>query len=248
MRLPDWVDLNPLPRHESSAFEIDALGQVNCGAGGPIYAIDSMLDSGASLASLYRSDLKALGIIKKHYSAQSLGRITLATGALTKQKMFEMYVEVDGNEGTPIVNPNNPIVPNRRAIGGIFPVLEIPETIKNPFDDESYLVNNRLSGMMPFLSSYVSVVPGSNVLLLGENRNDIIGHYKMPPFRVWDRFGSQDSRINPDFQYIENPNLYFEHPAENPAEKIIEKDHSRSAVEITKYGQTYIVDPTLGQT
>lgn len=156
-----------------------------------------------------------------------------------KQKIFEMYVEVDGNEGTPIIDPNDPIAPNRLAIGGIFPVMEIPQRIKNPFDPESYIVNNRLSGIMPFLSSYVSIVPGSNIMLLGENRNDIIGHYKMPPFRVWDFYGSSASQINPEFNYIENPNLYFEHPVS----KIVEQDHSRFAVQTTKYGETYMVQP-----
>lgn len=118
-------------------------------------------------------------------------------------------------------------------------MLEMPEKIKNPFDPESYIINNRLSGTMPFLSSYVSIVPGSNIMLLGENRNDIIGHYKMPPFKVWDFYGSSASNINPEFDYIENPNLYFEHPRS----EITEKDHSRFAVQTTKYGETYMEQP-----
>lgn len=239
MRLPNWNYEKALSASESSAFQTDANGQVNCGEGGPIYSMQSMLDSGATLASLYTSDLKELGIVKKYYSAQSLGGFNLSDGKYMKSKIFEIYVEVDGNEGNPIVDPNDPMVPNRRAIGGIFPVVEIPQRIKNPFDPESYITNNRLSGMMPFLSSYVSIVPGSNIMLLGENRNDIIGHYKMPPFQVWDPYGSSDSHINPEFNYIENPNIYFEHPSS----EITEKDHSRFAVQTTKYGSTYMVQP-----
>ena len=243
MRLPNWDELKPLAPSESSAFQTDASGQVNCGEGGPIYSMSSMLDSGASLASLYTSDLKELGIVKKYYSAQSHGSFNLANGQFVKQKIFELYVEVDGNEGNPIIDPNDPIVPNRRAVGGIFPVVEIPQRIKNPFDPESYIVNNRLSGIMPFLSSYVSIVPGTNIMLLGENRNDIIGHYKMPPFQIWDPYGSSASRINPEFNYIENPSLYFEHPIQ----KISEQDHSRFAVKTTKFGETYMVHPTPGR-
>lgn len=247
MRLPNEGgegDLKPLNASERSAFQTDAHGRVNCGDLGPIYEMPSMLDSGASCASLYSSDLKELGIVKKHYSAQSYGSFNLANGAFLKQKIFELHVEVGGNEGTPIIDSKNPIVPGRLAIGGIFPVVEIPQRIKSPFDEGSYIINNRLSGIMPFLSSYLSIVPGSNIMLLGENRNDIIGHYKMPPFRVWDFHGSQEAHINPLFNYIDNPLLYFRHQAE----QITEQDHTPLAVQTTKDGQTYMVFPQNGQT
>ena len=244
MRLSNWGELRPLGPSERSAFQIDANGQVSCGDEGPIYDIPFMLDSGASLASVYTSDLKELGIVKKHYSAQSCGSFTLANGSYTKQRVYELYVEVGGNEGHPIVDPLHPIVPTRRVIGGIFPVIEIPQRIKNPFDGESCINNDRLSGIMPVLSSYVSIVPNSNIVLLGENRNDIIGHYKMPPFKVWDFYGSQVSVIDPLFNYIENPVLQFQHQSE----QIIETDYTRSAVQTTKMGQTYLVTPPTGGT
>lgn len=244
MRLPDWGQLKPLGPSERRAFQTDASGRVNCGEGGPIYEMSSMLDSGASCASLYSSDLKELGIVKKHYSAQSHGSFSLSNGALMKQKIFELYIEVGGNEGTPIIDPHNPIVPGRQVIGGIFPAVEIPEKIKNPYDEESYITNHRLSGIMPYLSSYVSIVPGSNIILLGENRNDVIGHYKMPPFQVWDFFGSQVAQISPLFNYIENPVLHFQHQTE----QITETDYTRSAVQTTKDGQTYLVNPPTGRT
>lgn len=244
MRIPDWGQLKPLGPSERRAFQTDASGRVNCGEEGPIYEMSSMLDSGASCASLYSSDLKELGIVKKYYSAQSHGSFNLSNGALMKQKIFELYIEVGGNEGTPIIDPNNPIVPGRQVVGGIFPVVEIPEQIKNPYDEGSYITNNRLSGIMPFLSSYVSIVPGSNILLLGENRNDVIGHYKMPPFQVWDFHGSQVAQISPLFNYIENPNLHFQHQTE----QITETDYTRSAVETTKDGHTYLVNPPTGRT
>ena len=243
MRLPNWEDLQPLPPSERSAFQTDANGQVNCGAGGPLLSMSSMLDSGASCASLYTSDLQQLGVIKKHYSAQSYAKFSLSNGTNMKQRVFELYVEVDGNEGHKIIDPINPIVPNRRVVGGIFPVFEIKDKIEDPYYEGSYAVSNRLSGIMPFLSSYVSFVPGSNIMLLGENRNDIIGHYKMPPFRVWDCYGSQVAQINPLFSYIENPMLHFEHQIE----QITESDHTRSAVQVTKEGQTYMVVPNRGR-
>ena len=160
-----------------------------------------------------------------------------------KQRIFEIYVEVDGNDGTPIVDPNNPMVPNRRVIRGVYPVLKIKEKIKDPYDPASYLANHRLSGLMPFLSSYVSIVPGSNIILLGKNRNDIIGHYKMPPFQVWCLYASQKSFIKPDFSYIENPNIWFHHPHQPITEKDVLIPGRPPGVETTKDGQTYIVYP-----
>lgn len=189
-----------------------------------------MLDSGASCASLSTSDLKELGIIKKNYSAQCYASFNLANGAYMKHRVFEMYVEVDGNEGTPIIDPNNPMVLIRRVIGGIYPVLEIQERIKDPFNAESYIVINRLSGIVPFLSSYISMVPGNNIMLLGENRNDALGHYKMPRFQVWDFYGSQASYIKPDSSFLDNPILHFHHPVR----QITEKDYSPSVVETTR--------------
>lgn len=224
-----------------AGFQTDASGQVNCGEGGQYYEATSLLDSGASLASLYTTDLKEMGIVKKYYSAQGFCHFNMANGAKLKSRVYEVYVEVNGNEGTPIIDPQNPIVPNRRVVGGIFPVTEIPETIDDPYSDASYGINNRLSGIMPFLSSYVSFVPGSNVMLLGENRNDIIGHYKMPPFKVWDFYGSQKPEIVAHFNYMENPILHFEHRDEN----ITETDYTRSAVQTTKNGQTYLVSSDM---
>ena len=242
-RLPDTDELTPLRPSESSHFETDDAGRVNCGDDGAKHVLVSMLDSGASCASLYSSDLSEMGIVKKYYSAQSYASINLANGVSMKQRIFEMYVEVDGNDGTPIVDPNNPMVPDRRVIGGMHPVLEIKEKIKDPYDPASYLANHRLSGLMPFLSSYVSIVPGSNIILLGENRNDIIGHYKMPPFQVWDLYASQQSFIKPDFSYIENPNLWFHHPHQPITEKDVLIPGRPPGVETTRDGQTYIVYP-----
>ena len=242
-RLPNTEDLTPLRPSESSAFQTDDAGRVYCGDDGAKHMLVSMLDSGASCASLYTSDLQEMGIVKKYYSAQSYASITLSNGVSMKQKIFEMYVEVDGNDGTPIVDPKNPMVPNRQVIGGMYPVLEIKEKIKDPYDPASYLANHRLSGLMPFLSSYVSIVPGSNIILLGENRNDIIGHYKMPPFQVWDLYASQQSFIKPDFSYIENPNLWFHHPHQPITEKDVLTPGCPPGVETTKDGQTYIVYP-----
>ena len=106
------------------------LRQVNCGEGGPIYQMSSMLDSGAFLASLYSSDLKERGIIKKHHSAQTFGAFNLSNGKYMKQKIFEIYVEVNGNEGNPIVDPNDPIVPDQLAIGGTFPVMSFRNALR----------------------------------------------------------------------------------------------------------------------
>lgn len=43
----------------------------------------------------------------------------------------------------------------------------------------------RLSGNMPFVAPYVAITQSNNMILLGENRNDVHGGHKMPPHRRW---------------------------------------------------------------
>lgn len=99
-----------------------------------------------------------------------------------------MVVVVDGNDGTPIIDFNNPIHrgPNQNLVGGIYLVCEIKSPRKPKRSQEGVLENDRLSGLVPLLSSYVQITPGNNCMLLGENRNDVIGHLKMPPLKRWD--------------------------------------------------------------
>ena len=101
-----------------------------------------MLDSGASCASLYSLDSQQLEVIKKHYSAQSYAKFTLSNGAKMKQRVFELYVEVYGNQGYKIVDPISPIVPNQCAVGGSFPVLEIKDKMEDTYYEGSYAVSN----------------------------------------------------------------------------------------------------------
>lgn len=101
---------------------------MDCGEGDISYEASSLLDSSACLASLYTTDLEEKGIAKKYYSAQGYGSFNLANGAVSKPRVYEVYVEMHGNEGAPIVDPSNPMLPKRRAVGGVCPAREIAQT------------------------------------------------------------------------------------------------------------------------
>ena len=161
--------------------------QVSCQEDGPKLLFKSLLDSGATNPSLYESDLSTLGISKDFYSAQSCVPCNTANGTVVK-RVYELHVEVAGNEGSPIVDPQNPVNPLfPRYIGGLSAVIMDESTPDGyPFvNADGFEDSRRLSGIMPFLAPYVTITPSSNKLLLGENRNDVVGARKMPPHRRW---------------------------------------------------------------
>ena len=72
--------------------------------------------------------------------------------------------------------------------------------------------NLRLSGMIPFLACYVSVVPTRNILCLGEDRNDVLGAHKMPGQTRWDI--STPSNIDAGYYSwpaYQDPHITFRH-------------------------------------
>lgn len=150
------------------------------------------LDSGASKATLYADDFKAIGIDPSRYAAQTA---VWAQGVWDRMrlKMFEVDVGIYGSSSSSSSSPGIgaqprslvstsppervwPAEPDR--LGATLPVLMIngkpPAHSRGPADC------NRLSGMLPFYAAYVSAVPGTHAIWLGEDRRDVLGSARMP--------------------------------------------------------------------
>ena len=87
-------------------------------------------------------------------------------------RLYEMHVELTGNDGTPIIDPANPLHPDLPLyIGGLCPVFlsEDPKPLIL-YDKNGEPYPQRVSGRMPFLASYMTITSGQNTILMGENR------------------------------------------------------------------------------
>ena len=160
-------------------------GNVNCGPPGPKLTIRSLLDSGATYPTLYASDFRSLGVYPTFYPAQSLADIATANGKIT-ERVYEMHVQLVDEDGQSLVDPLDPVNPlYPRYLGGLTPVLVIGLDDSPPITMDGFEDGIRLSGIMPFLAAYVSSTPSKNIILLGEDRNDVLGAHKIPPVRRW---------------------------------------------------------------
>jgi hypothetical protein len=206
--MPQLQTPNYGPSPDSQNF-IEVNSETFCQLEGPKLIIQCLLDSGASFPSLYESDFKALGIQKAWYGAQSVVVVSTANGAVPR-RVFEVHVEIAGNPGTPIIDPNNPVNPQySRYVGGVSPVTMDEH---EPIPDENGAVgNNRLSGIMPFVAPYVSITPSRNTILMGEDRNDVLGGHKMPPTRKWMVGMDQDPRSRAHWPAFGDPLIRFTH-------------------------------------
>lgn len=73
-------------------------------------------------------------------------------------------------------------------------------------------INNRLSGMVPFLACYMSSAPTMNILMLGEDRNDVLGAHRMPGQMRWDISISSDTPADyHNWGNYGNPVIAFSH-------------------------------------
>ncbi|KAI9715285.1 MAG: hypothetical protein M1812_006096 [Candelaria pacifica] len=159
--------------------------QVNAGKVGPRLVFRSMLDSGATFPSLYRSDLRSLGICPDSYAAQSILSLSTANG-ITACRAYEMFVEVCDSNGQSMIDPFNPVQPAWPTyIGGLGLVVEVSSSDAPIVNENGFEQNERLSGVMPLFASYVSSTPSQNMLILGEDRNDVLGLHKTPAAKRW---------------------------------------------------------------
>jgi len=69
-------------------------------------------------------------------------------------------------------------------LGGLCPVVEVQGTMQ--YDAQGMEINNRLSGLLPFIACYISSTPTRNTMFLGEDRKDVLGSHRIPAHRKWD--------------------------------------------------------------
>lgn len=186
-------------------------GTVNCGPAGPKLTIRSLLDSGATYPTLYASDFRSLGVYPTFYPAQSLADILTANGRIT-ERVYEMHVELVDENGQSLVDPLDPVNPLYPAyLGGLTPVLVIGLDDSPPITMDGEEDGIRLSGIMPFLAAYVSSTPSKNIMLLGEDRNDVLGAHKIPPVRRWMVGLPQDPCDRSQWINFGDPMITFSH-------------------------------------
>ena len=108
----------------------------------------SLLDSGASLASLYIDDLEEIGIRRDSYGAEGYAIFNTTKGPLNS-RLYGLIVMMDGNDGTPTVDCNNPTHRghSQSLVGGIYLVCEIKSPRIPKRSQEGVSENDRLSGL-----------------------------------------------------------------------------------------------------
>jgi len=219
--------LIPDPTAQGIAPGLD--GTVNCGVAGPKLQFRSLLDSGATYPSLYASDFRSLGVHPAFYPAQSLAVVMTAGGKVT-ERVYEMHVQLVDESGRSLVDLLDSVNPRFPAyLGGLSPVLVVGLSDSPPINMEGEEDAIRLSGIMPFLAAYMSSTPSKNIILLGENRNDVLGAHKIPPVRRWMVGLSQDPCDMSQWTNFGDPTITFSHRKG----LIIDQDISRGASKLT---------------
>ncbi|KAH8803299.1 hypothetical protein F5884DRAFT_756586 [Xylogone sp. PMI_703] len=174
-RLPGMNEYPLVPN--AGKFSTLPDGRVFCQDEGPKLSFRCMLDSGANHPLLIEKDIEALGIDPEYYAAQSLISYCTPNGDIIS-RVYELFVYVLDENNNSIVDKNNPVWPlGVKACGSVCPVCVStrPQEYVNGLE-----VNQRLSGMLPFLACYISSTPTNNVLFLGEDRRDVLGTHRVP--------------------------------------------------------------------
>jgi hypothetical protein len=197
-------------------------GEVWAGDEGPRLWFESMLDSGATYPSLHTEDFGNLGIDSNNYGCQSVQRMRTASG-YSNSRIYELYVSVLDHDGRQLVDSTDPVYPSPCPLylGSLCPVVEcsLPMTI----DPNGMETEHRLSGILPFLACYVSSTPSRGIMYLGEDRNDVLGHNKMPGQKKWDISIGNRLRDNTVLHedMFDKPKINFSHRNG----QIIDEDH-----------------------
>ncbi|KAK8075105.1 hypothetical protein PG997_009768 [Apiospora hydei] len=149
-----------------------------------------MLDTGATFPILRAQDLARLGIDTETHAAQGALSVSTVSGQ-GSMRFYELYVGMGaalssgtepGSEST-----NETGIPLEKGLmGGLCPVLVNGFAEDDDDEDENFpdrLWTERLSGIMPFKACYVSSVPTAGRIWMGEDRKDVLGSQRMPPYR-----------------------------------------------------------------
>ncbi|KAI0839066.1 hypothetical protein F5Y06DRAFT_26905 [Hypoxylon sp. FL0890] len=140
--------------------------------------LETLLDSGATYPILPAEDLEHFGITMKWYPAQGIMRLATITGKATR-RFFEMHVSVCSETGESLVG-DQAVWPGEPRVGGLCPVMINPRTKDG---DVGHL--DRISGMLPFESCYMSSAPTTYEFWLGEDRRDVLGARRLPAHLRW---------------------------------------------------------------
>ncbi|KAI1138274.1 hypothetical protein F5Y05DRAFT_404448 [Hypoxylon sp. FL0543] len=140
--------------------------------------LETLLDSGATYPILPADDLEHFGITMKWYPAQGIMRLATITGKATR-RFFEMHVSVCSETGKSLVG-DQAVWPQEPQVGGLCPVMINPKTKDGVV---GYL--DRISGMLPFESCYMSSAPTTYEFWLGEDRRDVLGARRLPAHLRW---------------------------------------------------------------
>ena len=193
----------------------------------PHVHFDVLLDSGATFPLLHEPDLATLGIDRKTYPAQTATSISTVNGSVAS-RLYELRATVSSAEAASLVDAANPVHPRERPeLGAVVPVGVLPP--QRPSDlppaspvrvrrDGSRTKQRaarppaRLSGILPFMACYASVVPGSGTIWLGEDRRDVLGAHRFPGQRRL--FGGEGGEVQRGLREMGRrapPRVRFEH-------------------------------------
>ncbi|KAI1407567.1 hypothetical protein F5Y13DRAFT_205906 [Hypoxylon sp. FL1857] len=139
--------------------------------------IETVLDSGATYPVLPAEDLNLFGISMRWYPSQGVMTLSTVTGR-SAHRFFEMCVSVCSADGESLVGDQG-VWPGVPQIGGICPVMI------NPTKATELGSLDRISGMLPFESCYMSSAPTTFELWLGEDRRDVLGARRLPAHMRW---------------------------------------------------------------
>lgn len=202
-RVPYSEASSDIPRLEIQA--VTATSAADADPSAPRHYFRMLLDSGATLPMLYKSDFKLLGIDEKTYPAVSKISIVSADGDMFQSSVYELNISIcDTHTAQPLVDPEKPVWPNANPnLGGIMPVGIVKPPRENllaqgyiglSMDDKAIRLANtaegrkthRLSGILPFKTCYMQFTPGMNTVWLGEDRRDVLGSHRMPGQMRWE--------------------------------------------------------------
>ena len=171
----------------------------------------TLLDSGATLPQLMASDLENLGVSLDSYPAQTILEFSTVAG-LTETRCYELHVELLTERNESLVDADDPVHPQFSPnIGAILPVSMFGDGAVWSEDNATNNKVSRLSGVLPFVAAYVSSAPGNSVMIFGEDRNDVLGHAKMPPARNHMKDRTPYMRDKAKWEFLGDPLITFTH-------------------------------------
>ncbi|KAK4245936.1 hypothetical protein C7999DRAFT_15909 [Corynascus novoguineensis] len=218
----------PFPRQTIPQPDTSAQGKTIPDPDGPRIIYNMLLDSGATLPTLWESDLPALGIHPRQYAAQSGRRVHTADSTLVA-RVYELDVsllgstdddnDIDGS-GNTFSSKTEADHPNRSSrpappLSCTIPVLVFPgspsrgdgtSTTTNTTtagDPSPDAVPDRLSGLLPFHACYLSGAPGTFRLWMGDRRRDVLGTGRLPGMMRYGEILGKPS----DHQHHQHPPL-----------------------------------------